>query len=79
MHTPKFGGTPLGSFPRQFPDEKIDATSLGVTPIELLANDGSKAVITHATGFFWEQAGRKFLVTAWHVLTGRDPFSGEGI
>lgn len=75
MHSPKFGGSTPGLFPAQFPTERIDSTSLAVTPIELLANDGSEKIMGHATGFFWEKESKKFLVTAWHVVTGRDPFT----
>tara|TARA_Y100001001_G_scaffold149562_1_gene159465 strand:+ start:570 stop:1316 length:747 start_codon:yes stop_codon:yes gene_type:complete len=43
----------------------------------MLANDGSGEVISHASGFFWRHEGRIFLVSARHVLSGRNPFTNE--
>lgn len=31
----------------------------------------------HATGFFWKHEKEIYLVTNWHVLTGKDIFTGE--
>lgn len=42
--------------------------------IEQLSNDGTDTVIAHGTGFMWRHAGRVFVVTARHVVSGRDPF-----
>ena len=30
-----------------------------------------------ATGFVWAESGRHYLVTNWHVVTGKDPFTGK--
>jgi hypothetical protein len=30
-----------------------------------------------ATGFVWEESGRPWLITNWHVVTGKDPFTGR--
>jgi|GEM_PF-1753224 len=43
--------------------------SLTITKLELLSND---SVIGNATGFFLKQDNNWFLVTNWHVLSGRD-------
>lgn len=51
--------------------------SFACTPIELISNDGEGTIVSHATGFFWRHHGRSFLVTNWHVLSGRDIFTGD--
>lgn len=51
--------------------------SFCTTPVELLSLDGKETRISHATGFYWRQAGLDFVVTNWHVLAGRSPFTGE--
>jgi hypothetical protein len=33
--------------------------------------------LSTATGFFWRLAGRVLLVTNWHVLSGREPRTGQ--
>jgi len=55
----------------------MDAHTLCTTPIELLSKDGSETVIGTATGFFWRSNGQAYLVTNWHVISGRNPFTGE--
>lgn len=60
-----------------FPGTAMHSLSLTCTPIELLSNDGKDSVVTTASGFFWKYRGRSFLVTNWHVITGRDIFTGE--
>jgi hypothetical protein len=30
-----------------------------------------------ATGFIWEESGRSYLVTNWHVVTAKDPLTGK--
>jgi hypothetical protein len=32
-----------------------------------------------ATGFVWAESGRHYLVTNWHVVTGKDPFTGKSL
>lgn len=51
---------------------KIDQFSLVTVPIELRFEGRS---IGHATSFVWQEMGRHFLVTNWHVLSGLDFFS----
>lgn len=48
----------------------LDDWSLRASPLQTRykgENTGS------ATGFFWTEAGRLYLITNWHVLSGRDP------
>jgi len=46
------------------------------TPVEAYFNETSLGV---STGFFYKQNGQHYLVTNWHVLTGRDPVTGKHI
>lgn len=78
-YVPLLGGATTGSFPLQFPNEPVTRLSLATTPIEQLSNDGSGLVIGHGTGFIWKSGSKHFLVTARHVLSGRDPFSDDVI
>lgn len=55
----------------------MDVRSMSCTPIELHSNDGKKSVMSTATGFFWKHGDDAFLVTNWHVISGRHPFTGE--
>lgn len=73
-YAPMTGGKPAASFPLQFPHSKIASISLATTLIEHLSNDGEDKVLSHGTGFLWRHGGRIFVVTARHVVTGRDPF-----
>lgn len=50
---------------------------MAVVAIEQLANDGSSTIIGHGTGFIKFADGRYFLITARHVLDGRNPFTSE--
>ena len=58
----------------QFHEPRIDPLSPAVTPIELIQND---IVFGHGTGFIWKSAGRVFLVTNWHNLSGQHPFDSS--
>ena len=49
---------------------EVDGWSLRSTPLRLSTNGH---VISRATGFFWTYDQRVFLVTNWHVLSGRNP------
>ncbi len=49
----------------------LSAVSL---PLELRANENP---IGTATGFFLKRHGNEYLVTNWHVLSGRDPNTGQ--
>jgi len=62
---------------KNFVQAASDTRSLCCTPIELLSKDGTEIVISTATGFFWLHNGQAYLVTNWHVVSGRDPFTGE--
>lgn len=51
--------------------------SFCTTPVELLPLNGDEAHLRHASGFFWRYAGVDFVVTNWHVISGRHPFTLE--
>lgn len=61
---------------RNFVRPALDPRTLCTTPIELLSKDGQEQVISTATGFFWLHGGQAYLVTNWHVVSGRNPFTG---
>ena len=46
----------------------IDQFSLSTTPIELYFN---ATVLGTATGFVWSIDDKAYLITNWHVVTGR--------
>ncbi|MBO6759227.1 MAG: trypsin-like peptidase domain-containing protein [Roseibium sp.] len=54
----------------------IDLFSLSTVPLVLRFNE---IVISHATGFFWKNIDKLFLITNWHVISGVDPFTGKNI
>ena len=60
-----------------FVQPAMDVRTLCTTPIELLSKDGEERVVSSATGFFWLHNGQAYLVTNWHVVSGRDPFTGQ--
>lgn len=60
-----------------FPRSGLSPLSLTCTPIGLLSNDGGTRIISTGSGFFWRAASKAFMVTNWHVLSGRNVFSGE--
>jgi hypothetical protein len=53
---------------------KIDPFSLTTVPLQQYAN-GMK--IGDATGFVWRRHDRNYLITNWHVVTGRHAVTGE--
>lgn len=55
---------------------EVDYYSLCVTPLELFCC-GHR--IATATGFFWFDAGKIYLVSNWHAFSGRTPKSGQPI
>lgn len=57
--------------PRQF---GFDAYSLVACPLQLYA---ASHRIGSASGFIWQEDRGYFLVTNWHVLSGRNPDSGQ--
>ena len=54
----------------------IDQYSVSTVPIEMLFGSANLAT---GTGFVWEASGEFFLITNWHNVSGRDPFSGQHI
>lgn len=76
----KYGGSgtvTVSSGNDNFAGAAINGLSLCCTPIELLANDDSDTVLGTATGFFWQSNGQPYLVTNWHVVSGRNSFTNE--
>lgn len=78
----KYGGSGSGTVSvspghDNFAGASFNGLSLSCTPIELLANDGSDKVVATATGFFWRRSGQSYLVTNWHVVSGRNSFTGQ--
>lgn len=73
-YAPTIGGRVGAPFPLQFPRASIDRNSLAVVLIEHLSNDGLNQVVSHGTGFMWRHETKIWLVSARHVLSGRDPF-----
>jgi hypothetical protein len=55
---------------------KIDPYSLTTVPLEPLANGKS---IGRATGFIWRRRSQHYLITNWHVVTGRDAVTGGAL
>lgn len=60
-----------------FVGASINGPSMCCTPIELLSNDGEDSVVATASGFFWLYDNKPYLVTNWHVVSGRSPFTGK--
>ncbi len=52
----------------------LDQFSLVTVPIELFFDE---TWLGQGTGFVWREANRNYLVTNWHVLSGRDFFNGK--
>jgi hypothetical protein len=52
----------------------VDFHSLVSLPIELWQG---KTFLSHATGFFHKKGSRLYLVSNWHVFSGRDALSGQ--
>jgi hypothetical protein len=53
---------------------KIDPFSLTTVPLDQCANG---KVFGTATGFVWRQRNQHYLITNWHVVTGRNARTGE--
>lgn len=53
---------------------KFDQLSFSSSYIEL---KGVGSIKRHATGFFWRHDQSIYLVTNWHVMTGKDIFTGK--
>jgi Trypsin-like peptidase domain len=54
----------------------IDQYSVAAIPIQMLFNTTELGV---GTAFIWQSEGAYFVITNWHNVTGRDPFSGKHI
>ena len=52
----------------------IDEYSLTALPLKMLCKG---TAIGDATGFFYKQQDRTFLVSNWHVFSGRNPYTGQ--
>ena len=55
---------------------KLDGWSLRSVPLRMLCNN---ECLANATGFFWSEGGDTFLITNWHVFTGRHPDTRESL
>jgi hypothetical protein len=53
---------------------KIDLYSMTTVPIEPCANGKPLA---NATGFIWRDGPQHYLITNWHVVTGKDARTGK--
>jgi hypothetical protein len=53
---------------------KIDPYSLTTVPLEQLANGNPLAT---ATGFIWRRRDQNYLITNWHVVTGKNAATGK--
>jgi hypothetical protein len=52
----------------------VDPYSVVALPVQTLF---SETVLSSATGFVWKAEDRHFLITNWHVLTGKHPETGR--
>lgn len=60
---------------KTFTGGRISHLSSCTTPVEILSNDGKDTVVGTASGFFWHHSGRDWIVTNWHVVSGRNIFT----
>lgn len=56
------------------PAINIDPCTASVTPLECYFGG---TLLSTATGYYWDVNGQVWLVTNWHVVTGRHPVTGE--
>ena len=54
----------------------VDPYSICACPISMFCN---RHLIGNATGFFWKHANEIYLISNWHVFSGRIPTSGQPI
>lgn len=52
----------------------IDQYSVATVPREMFFGTTALSI---GTGFFWQDGNGLFLITNWHNVSGRDPFSGK--
>lgn len=55
---------------------QIDRFSLVTAPLSLFFNETH---LSDATGFIWQERGQNYLITNWHVVTGRNAQNGQPI
>ena len=54
--------------------KKIDPFSVSVTKLDLFFD---KTLLACATGFFWQNGSKNYLVTNWHNVTGKNNITGQ--
>ena len=71
---------PAGLYSLSVPGQPARPT-LAVVPIDLFVHDaaGKEVLLASATAFCDKWAGRQYLVTNWHNVTGRYPSTGQPI
>ncbi|TGS65556.1 hypothetical protein EN844_19370 [Mesorhizobium sp. M3A.F.Ca.ET.201.01.1.1] len=52
----------------------IDSYSVSTVPLEMLFNQTN---LSQGTGFIWKVGNDFFLITNWHNLSGKNPFTGK--
>lgn len=57
-------------------DIEVDPFSIAIVKLTMMRDDNELAI---GTGSIWEMNDSKFLVTAWHCLTGTNPETGQSI
>ena len=55
---------------------KIDQYSIAVVPLRQMFNDTPLGV---ATGFIWQRRDQLYLITNWHVVSGRNADTGKAL
>jgi hypothetical protein len=55
---------------------QIDRFTLTTAPLSLYFNDTH---LSEATGFIWQEGRQNYLITNWHVVTGRNAETGENL
>jgi hypothetical protein len=59
---------------------KVDFYSFCTIPVFLsCSHGGADQHLAHATAFFWERRDRLYLITNWHVVTGRDNVTEDNL
>jgi hypothetical protein len=59
---------------------KVDPFSLCTVPLHLSFTDARHdQSLGHATASIWESRGKLYLITNWHVVTGRHFQTGENL
>ncbi|MCL4678590.1 MAG: hypothetical protein KJ017_08370 [Alphaproteobacteria bacterium] len=59
-----------------FPEAGVRGFSLCTTPIEILHPNDENSLLSRGSGFFYKnEDGTPYLITCWHVVSGRDFFT----